>query len=68
MVVEMGLGSSGLSLRFANTHRVDVKSGFSDPADFETTRSPIDYELPKLIQGSGSVQKDSDPTGLESVS
>jgi hypothetical protein len=35
----------------------DVKSGFSDPADFATTRSPIDCELPKLFQESGSEQK-----------
>jgi hypothetical protein len=43
---------------------IDVKSEFSDPADFATTRSPIDCEL----QGSGSDQKDPIPTGLESIS
>jgi hypothetical protein len=47
---------------------IDLKSGFSDPADFASTQSPMDCDLPKLFQGSGSEQKDLDPTGLGSVS
>jgi hypothetical protein len=37
---------------------IDGKSGFSDQADFSTTRNQINFKLPLLFQRSGSDQKD----------
>jgi hypothetical protein len=81
MVVEMSPWRSSLGLNYGlrtlfsmkklaafKLRSIDVKSGFSNLADFATTRSPIDCELPKLFQGSGSEQKDLNLTGLGSVS